>query len=69
MLNKYKMVGAYFWSHLGLFPDPREKIHTVVGNPLSFGKIENPTSEEVDKCHAKYIEAVKELYYSQRSKY
>ena len=34
----------------------------VVGSPIPVPKIENPTNEEVQEYHAKYIVALQKLY-------
>ena len=34
----------------------------VVGSPIPVPRIENPTNEEVQEYHAKYIAALQKLY-------
>ncbi|KAL4476155.1 hypothetical protein ABPG74_009888 [Tetrahymena malaccensis] len=69
-LNKIKMVGVFFWSRFGfIIPEWKVKINTVVGKGLKFPQSDNPSKEQIDKCHAEYIEALKNLYYSHREKF
>lgn len=42
-LNKMKLVGMFFWSRLGFFPEYRVKINTVVGKPIQMPLIKSPT--------------------------
>jgi len=45
----------------GLLPY-RRPINVVIGSPLAVDKVENPTQEQVDETHAKYVEALRNLY-------
>eukprot|EP01061_Rhynchopus_euleeides_P013427 TRINITY_DN23447_c1_g2_i1.p2 TRINITY_DN23447_c1_g2~~TRINITY_DN23447_c1_g2_i1.p2 ORF type:complete len:516 (+),score=228.06 TRINITY_DN23447_c1_g2_i1:60-1607(+) len=52
----------------GLIPH-RRPITLVIGEPVSFGKKENPTNEEVEAAHAKYIEVLRDLFNRYRNIY
>ncbi|PFX11450.1 Diacylglycerol O-acyltransferase 2 [Stylophora pistillata] len=41
----------------------------AVGSPISVSKDENPTQEEIDKLHARYIDELKELYEKNKENY
>lgn len=48
-------------------PDPfmlpfRKPVTTVVGKPLALPRLPNPLPEDVDHWHAKYVDALKELF-------
>ncbi|XP_074658028.1 2-acylglycerol O-acyltransferase 1-like [Tubulanus polymorphus] len=43
--------------------------HTVVGSPIEVPKMENPTQEEIDSVHAKYVKAVEDLFDKHAEKY
>lgn len=51
-------VFPYIWGYIPL----RQKIVTVVGKPIPVERNESPTEEEVDRLHAQYVEALKELF-------
>mmetsp|Transcript_22506 Transcript_22506/g.35563 ORF Transcript_22506/g.35563 Transcript_22506/m.35563 type:complete len:310 (+) Transcript_22506:34-963(+) len=53
---------TWTWGLLGL-PVPRpDKMVSVRGRPLGIPKIDNPTQEDIDKWHAKYVGEVKRLF-------
>eukprot|EP00742_Colponemidia_sp_Colp-10_P004938 GILJ01005274.1.p1 GENE.GILJ01005274.1~~GILJ01005274.1.p1 ORF type:complete len:320 (+),score=31.08 GILJ01005274.1:86-1045(+) len=45
----------------GFLPDPTVKLRTVVGEPLDFPTIEDPTKEEIQMYLHKYISSLKSL--------
>eukprot|EP01097_Dermamoeba_algensis_P004700 TRINITY_DN3034_c0_g1_i1.p1 TRINITY_DN3034_c0_g1~~TRINITY_DN3034_c0_g1_i1.p1 ORF type:complete len:342 (-),score=81.81 TRINITY_DN3034_c0_g1_i1:200-1225(-) len=45
----------------GLLPQ-RFPINTVVGKPIPVEKVENPTKEQIDELHEKYVQGLTELY-------
>jgi 1-acyl-sn-glycerol-3-phosphate acyltransferase len=45
----------------GILPH-RKPIHTVIGKPIEVIKIEEPTNEQVNQLHAKYIEELVHLF-------
>jgi len=40
----------------------RHPIFTVVGKPIDLEKIENPTTEDIDKYHKLYVESLQQLF-------
>jgi len=40
-----------------------------VGSPIPVCKVANPSQEEIDKLHSRYIEDLKELYEKYKDKY
>eukprot|EP01090_Pellita_catalonica_P014773 TRINITY_DN3843_c0_g1_i1.p1 TRINITY_DN3843_c0_g1~~TRINITY_DN3843_c0_g1_i1.p1 ORF type:complete len:336 (-),score=23.65 TRINITY_DN3843_c0_g1_i1:705-1712(-) len=52
----------------GILPH-RRKVTSVVGSPLKLPKIEKPTNDDINEWHAKYVEALTELYDTYREKY
>ncbi len=50
-----------FQYSVGMMPH-RKPINVVVGSPVKVDKVENPTPEEVDRTHARYVEALVKLY-------
>ena len=40
----------------------RKKITIVVGKPMPVEKVEEPSSEEIENLHAKYVEELQKLY-------
>jgi len=57
--TRIPMIVAYF--HKRFFP-PRHPIALVVGEPVWFPRIEDPTKEQVQKCYGLYVEAVRAHY-------
>ncbi|XP_022098754.1 2-acylglycerol O-acyltransferase 1-like isoform X2 [Acanthaster planci] len=53
---------------IGLLPF-RRPIHTVVGKPIAVEKSPVPTQEEIDQVHQKYIDALRELFEENKTKY
>lgn len=61
--------GRGFWEKsFGLLPY-RRQITTVVGAPIIVSKNSNPTPEEVDEIHAKFIDAIIKLFNGYKDKY
>ncbi|XP_046557532.1 2-acylglycerol O-acyltransferase 2-like isoform X2 [Haliotis rubra] len=52
----------------GLLPH-RRPMNTVVGKPIEVTRNENPTNEEVADLHQKYIDALKDLFETHKTKY
>jgi len=63
-----KIIGLPPFILTRVFPNP-VPVTTVVGAPISVEKIDEPTREDIDSLHAKYVDALSELYYSNRDKY
>ena len=67
-LNKYSIPTAIFCG-LGIFPLPSTKLNTVIGPPVKFPHIENPSEEDVQKYHALYMQALLKLYDENKAKF
>ena len=59
---------GYFNYHFGILPH-RHPINVVVGLPIDVQKIEKPTQADIDKLHAKYVEALIALYKENKDVY
>ncbi|XP_043548420.1 2-acylglycerol O-acyltransferase 2 [Chiloscyllium plagiosum] len=59
--------GVFQYS-FGLLPY-RKPIYTVVGKPIDMEKKENPTQQEIDEIHQKYIEELIKLFEEHKTKY
>jgi hypothetical protein len=69
-LNKYNIPatifsGRYFW----LMPDNDIDITIVIGKGFKCPQIDNPSVEDVNKYHAKYIEEMTDLFERNKDKY
>merc|ERR1711872_316304 len=53
---------------IGLMPKKR-KLTVVVGEPISVEMNKNPSHEEIDKIHSKYVMQLKNLYETFNQKY
>lgn len=61
--------GRGFWENsIGMLPY-RRQITTVVGAPLSVMKNPNPSQDEVNELHAKFVVAVTKLFDDNKDKY
>jgi hypothetical protein len=72
MLKKFGFVIPVFWGPRWWCPIlPRSDIplHTVVGSPLQLPLIADPTNEEVAHWHAKYMEALTELFDTHKERF
>ena len=47
----------------------RKPITVVVGEPIPVEKVENPTDEQVQELHAKYLDGLKDVYNKYNDKY
>ncbi|XP_069748252.1 2-acylglycerol O-acyltransferase 2 [Narcine bancroftii] len=59
--------GVFQYS-FGLLPY-RKPIHTVVGRPIEVDRRDNPTLEEINELHQKYIEGLSHLFEEHKAKY
>ena len=50
-----------FQYNFGLLPN-RKKITVVVGRPIHVNKIEEPTKDEIENLHSKYVQELQNLY-------
>ncbi len=62
LLNKIKLPGTLFFSKYGIFPHTDIDLFTVIGAPLHFPIIENPTKEDVEKYHKMYVKQLVSVY-------
>ncbi|KAL4472268.1 hypothetical protein ABPG72_011629 [Tetrahymena utriculariae] len=69
LLNKLKLVGAYFISKYGWIPHHNFGIHTVVGKGIKLPQIVNPTQQDVNKYHEIYLEQLIELFNKYKKEY
>merc|ERR1712080_345668 len=51
-------VFQYQW---GIVPH-RTPIHVVIGKPIPVEKIENPSSEDIERVHSEYVDSLPALY-------
>ena len=50
-----------FTKYFGVLPY-RTPINTVVGRPIEFEQTDNPSQEQIDTLHARYLDALQGLY-------
>ncbi|XP_078064484.1 diacylglycerol O-acyltransferase 2-like, partial [Mustelus asterias] len=60
--------GLLFRSSWGLMPYAKP-VMTVVGKPIPVTQISNPTEEDIDGYHAKYVEALTRLFHTHKQEY
>ena len=58
-------MGKWFF----ILPDNDIDINIVVGKPLVLPHIANPSEEDVNEWHAKYIEALRGVFERNKKKY
>ena len=63
-LNKYSIPAALFfgWPLMPLFPRRDARVLSFVGAPLQLPEIAEPSGAQVDEWHAKYIQALRDVY-------
>jgi len=63
-LNTFAIPGVAFFGEplMPLFPRKNSKVYTYVGEPLQLPVISEPTKEQVDEWHGKYVAALRELF-------
>ncbi|KAJ3378564.1 hypothetical protein HDU84_007479 [Entophlyctis sp. JEL0112] len=66
-LAKHQIPPVVFWSRWLWLPDPSASLVTVVGNPVRFAKVSNPTFEQVDAAHAEFVQALTSLFMRYKS--
>ncbi|CAG2118807.1 unnamed protein product [Medioppia subpectinata] len=57
-----------FQYNIGILPF-RKPITTVVGKPIDVKQVDNPSDEEINELHNKYIKSLKELFEENNEKY
>jgi hypothetical protein len=67
-LSPVLFYGSGIFNKYGIIPF-RKRMVTVVGAPIHFEKKENPTQDEIDEAHGKYISKVVELFEAHKHKY
>ncbi|KAJ8605216.1 hypothetical protein CTAYLR_000456 [Chrysophaeum taylorii] len=69
-LNRFKIPGVAFFGHpvAPLLPRRGGELITVVGDPIVLPTIPNPTSADVDKWHATYVDALRKLFEANKSR-
>ncbi|UJR13194.1 hypothetical protein I4U23_000216 [Adineta vaga] len=67
LYRRYKNIpwGRLLFGHIPL----RRPVTTVVGKPIHVDKNLNPTSEDIDQLHQKYIQSLEQLYEFNKHKY
>ena len=63
-LNTFKFpavlfIGSYICP---LFPRSDCDVHTVIGDPIAFPHIEEPTREQIEEWHGKYVSALRAVF-------
>jgi 2-acylglycerol O-acyltransferase 2 len=53
----------------GMYPNPEANLNIVVGEPIQFPKISNPTKENVDEWHKQYSAALVKLFNDNKDQY
>lgn len=63
-LNKHSIPGVLFfgWWLVPLFPRLQSEILTFIGPPLQLPLIPEPSAQQVDEWHEKYMAALQELF-------
>ncbi|KAJ2997322.1 diacylglycerol O-acyltransferase 1 [Globomyces sp. JEL0801] len=59
----FKAAAPLFYGQFGTLFPKQHPLVTVVGKPVEVdGIIENPTQEQIDELHARYVNSLRELY-------
>lgn len=63
-LNKFSIPGVLFFGNplLPIFPRVQSQVLSYVGEPLQLPRIPNPTKDEIDLWHSKYLDALVHLF-------
>lgn len=59
---------GFFQYQFGIIPR-RSPIHTVVGAPIEVEKISNPSKEEIEELHGKFMIELEKLFNDHKGKY
>ncbi|XP_042407652.1 diacylglycerol O-acyltransferase 2D-like [Zingiber officinale] len=63
-----KFTPLIYWGRFGTPIPYQHPIDVVVGRPIELTKNPNPTSEEINEVHSKFVRALKELFEKYKSK-
>merc|ERR1711948_70659 len=67
LVKKFGVAVPFCFGAYGLPAAPfKRPVDIVVGEPISFPKSANPTDEQVASAHAKYVQALTELFDSNK---
>lgn len=47
----------------------RKPIYTIVGSPIDVKQVANPTKEQIDELHEKYINELIQIFNENKAKY
>jgi len=63
-LNNFGLPGVLFWGEwwIPIFPKSSARIVTVIGKALHLPRIPEPSDEDVQKYHGRYVAALEELF-------
>ncbi|KAL6969995.1 Diacylglycerol O-acyltransferase 2 [Sarracenia purpurea var. burkii] len=62
LFMQFSRVPIIFWGILGSPVPYRHPMHVVVGRPIEVKKNSNPTMEEVNELHGRFVEAFEDLF-------
>lgn len=62
LLNKLKFPGTVFFSKYFIMPNPNVEIYIVIGKPIDFPTINEPSQDDIERYHKKYMDALVETY-------
>ncbi|XP_031107655.1 diacylglycerol O-acyltransferase 2D-like [Ipomoea triloba] len=57
-----KFTPTLFWGYMGSFIPFQHPIHVVVGRPIEVEKNTQPTAQELEALHSRFIEALQQLF-------
>eukprot|EP00967_Tisochrysis_lutea_P138802 scaffold251081_cov35-Tisochrysis_lutea.AAC.1 len=63
-INRYGIPAVAFWGEplLPPFPKQRAEVISCIGTPLQLPKLEDPTADEVNAWHSRYLAALRALF-------
>jgi hypothetical protein len=68
-LNRFRKPGVFFFGKYLFFPRRDLKFFSVVGKGIKCEQKENPTQDEIDFYHDKYVEELQRIYYKYKDQY